>query len=173
MNIKSFIYTLCFGTIAIFGSGCASYKLGSTLDPALADVFVPTVRSRVNQTDIEAVVTSALISEIQREGTMCISKKENATTILEVEVIDYKQNTLRYHRDDLDRAAEYSMTIVAKITFKKLNEVGEEAIIASGTYEGYDTFLSGTDTITAKQNCLPNASKKLAELIVEDCVNAW
>lgn len=173
MKKRLFVFISLIFTLAICSSGCASYKLGSTLDPELADVFVPTVRNTINQTGIEATVTAALISEIQREGTMRISTKEKATTILEVEVIDYKQDTLRYYRDDLDRAAEYSMTIKAKITFRKLNETGEDAIITTGIYEGYDTFINEADTIAAKQKCLPQASKKLAEQIVEDCVNAW
>lgn len=173
MKKHSFAFISFVFILAILFCGCASYKLGSTLDPALADVFVPTVRNTVNQTDIEAIVTSALISEIQREGTMRIRAKEKATTILEVEIIDYKQDTLRYHRDDLERAAEYSMTIKAKVTFKKLNDANGETVISSGEYSAYDTFLSGIDTIASKRGGLSQVSKKLAEQIVEGCVNAW
>lgn len=173
MKKRLFVFISLIFTLAICSSGCASYKLGSTLDPELADVFVPTVRNTINQIDIEPVVTSALISEIQREGTMNISTKDKATTILEVEVTGYKQGTLRHRRNDLGRAAEYTMTLTAKVTFKKLNETNENAIITSGTYSANDTFLSGQDAITAKRNCLSQVSKKLAEQIVEDCVNAW
>ena len=173
MKIKSFIYTLCIGLLALSSAGCASYQLGSTLDPALKDVYVPTVRSKVNQPGIEATVTSAIIREIQREGTMRISEEKDASTILEIEIIGYEQDTLRYNSDDLGRAAEYTMTIEAKVMFRKLTGAPEEAIILSGTYEGEDTFLSGMDTISAKQRCLPEASKDLAEQIIDACISVW
>ena len=64
MKIKMLINALCVFCIAIFSSACANYQLGSTLDPALTDVYVPTVRSKVNQPDIEATVTSAILKEI-------------------------------------------------------------------------------------------------------------
>lgn len=173
MNIKILASALCIIVLATFGSGCANYQLGSTLDPALADVYVPTVRSKVNQPDIEATVTSAIIKEIQREGTMSICDKENASTILEIEVVEYIQNTLRYNSDDTNKAAEYTMTIKANVVFRKLSGEPEKAIILERTYSGEDTFLSGMDTISARQRCLPDASKDLAEQIVDACISIW
>ncbi len=173
MNIKLFLYTICITALTIFGSGCASYQLGSTLDPALADVYVPTVRSKVNQPGIEEAVTSAIIKEIQREGTMRICDKANASTILEIEVIEYVQDTLRYNSDDTTKAAEYTMTIKAKVVFRKLTGDPEKAIIIERVYEGEDTFLSGMDTISARQRCLPDASKDLAEQIIDACISIW
>lgn len=173
MKIKMFILTLCITTLAFFETGCASYQLGSTLDPALANVYVPTVRSIVNQPGIEATVTSAIIKEIQREGTMRICDKANASTILDVEIIEYVQDTLRYNSDDLGKAAEYTMTIKAKVIFRKITGEPEKSIIFERTYEGEDTFLSGMDTISARQRCLPDASKDLAEQIIDACISVW
>lgn len=173
MNTKKIINLVCVSFMVLFGAGCANYQLGSTLDPALTDVYVPTVRSKVNQPGIEAAVTSAIMKEIQREGTLRICDKANASTILEIEIIEYAQGTLRYNSDDLKKAAEYTMTIKANVVFRKLSGEPEKAIILKKTYSGEDTFLSGTDTISARQRCLPDASKDLAEQIIDACISVW
>ena len=173
MKIKMLINALCVFCIAIFNSACANYQLGSTLDPALTDVYVPTVRSKVNQPGIEATVTSAILKEIQRDGTLRICDKGNASTILDIEIIEYNQGTLRYNSNDQTKAAEYTMTIKAKVIFRKLSGAPEQAVILERTFSGEDTFLSGMDTISARQRCLPDASKDLAEQIIDACISIW
>lgn len=173
MKIKMFINALCITFLTIFSTGCANYKLGSTLDPALADVYVPTVRSKVNQPGIEAIVTSAILKEIQREGTLRISNKANASTILEIEIIDYDQTSLRYQSDDRGRTAEYTMTIKAVVSFRRHNSIIKDPIILQGVYFGEEIFQTQMDIISAKQRCLPEASKDLAEQIIDACISVW
>lgn len=175
---KEFIVKKAFKILSLISllslvMGCASYQLGSTLDPALTMVYIPTVRSEVSQPGIESIVTSALNSEIQRDGTLKIVPEELATTTIEVVIVDYSQDTIRYQKDDKGRAAEYSMVLKAKVVFKRLKGDVEKSIILSSTFEGDDTFLSGLDTVSAKQRCLPKAAEDLCEQIVDACISVW
>ena len=154
-------------------SGCAPYRLGSTLDPSLTAVYVPTVRSNVNEPGIESAVTSALISEIQRDGTMRITPESLATTKLEVTIVDYSQSAIRYNSDDNDRAEEYRMVLRAQVVFSRISGEKAGSVILRCVLEGEETFLKGMDTVSAKQRWLPEACDDLAEQIVDACISIW
>ncbi len=163
-------------SIFIFASisGCANYKLGTTLDPSLRDVYVPNVRNESGQPGVEIEVMRALTKEIQREGTLRIVSEENASTKLEVTVVGYKQDSIRYSSRESSLSEEYRMVLTANVTFASLNAPDpSKAIIVQRVFEGDKTFLRGTDTITARQRCLPFAAEEVAEEIINACVSAW
>jgi hypothetical protein len=173
MTGKSFLIAACAS--ALLGlSGCANYKLGTTLSDDLRDVYIPNVKNESGQPGVEIEVTKAIIKEIQREGTLRIVPEERASTRLDVIVVAYRQDSIRYNSRNNDLPEEYRMVLRASSTFTNLNaDDPEKAVIAQNVSEGDETFLRGTDTITARQRGLPKAAAELAEQIVEDCVSAW
>lgn len=155
-------------------TGCGHYQLGTTISEDLRYVYVPTVRNESGQPNVEIALTQALIKEIQREGTLRIVPEERANTRLDVVVVGYRQDSIRYNRKQSTVSEEYRMVLRANTTFTNLNPSDpDKAVIFEAVREGDDTFVRGTDTITARQRCLPRAAEKLAEQIVEDCVSAW
>ena len=154
--------------------GCGHYQLGTPISENLRDVYVPTVRNESGQPGVETALTQALLKEIQREGTLRIVPEERAGSRLDVVVVGYRQDSIRYNRSRSGVSEEYRMVLRAQSTFTDLNPVDpDKAIILQAVREGDDTFLRGTDVITARQRCLPKAAEELAEHIVEDCVSAW
>lgn len=175
ISMKSILLS-AFSAAAIVAAvpGCANYRLGTTLDPALRDVYVPNVRNESGQPGVEIEVMRALAKEIQREGTLRIVPEERASSKLEVVVVDYKQESIRYSSRETSLAEEYRMVLTANATFTDLNATDpEKAVIMQRVAHGDETFLRGTDTITARQRCLPIAAEELAEAVVDDCVSAW
>ncbi len=155
-------------------SGCGHYQLGTTISERLRDVHVPTVRNESGQPGVEIELTKALIKEIQREGTLRIVPEDRAASRLDVVVVGYRQDSIRYNRGKSTLSEEYRMVLRAQSTFTDLNaDDPDKAIVMQAVREGDDTFVRGTDVITARQRCLPRAAEELAEQIVEDCVSAW
>ncbi len=153
-------------------SGCGHYQLGTTLPNALRDVYVPSVRNDSGQPGVENEVTRALLEEIRREGTLRIVPEHRATTRLDVAVVNYQQDAIRYRREHSDVAEEYRMVLRAQVRFSRLADDGE-AVVFERMLEGEETFLRGMDAITAMQRCLPKAAKDLSERIVDACVSVW
>ena len=173
---KFFLNTLApFALLAALAAGgCANYQLGTTLAKELRTVYVPTVKNETMQPSADIELTRAILNEIRREGTLRITTEEKAATRLDVVVIGYRQDSIRYNQNNANMPEEYRMVLRAKSTFSH-NTADPESrkSIISQTLEGDETFTRGTDTITAQQRCLPRAAEKLAEQIVDACVSAW
>jgi len=168
-------FTCCAAVGAlVFLSGCANYKLGTTLSEDLRNVYVPTVRNESGQPGVEREVTKAILKEIQREGTLSLVSEDRASTRLDIVVVGYRQDSIRFNSENTGVSEEYRMVLRASSTFTNLNETDpKKATILQNIVEGEDTFLRGTDTITAMQQCLPKAAEDLAEQLIDACVSAW
>ena len=165
---------LCAATFAlsVFSGGCANYKLGTTLSEELRAVYVPTVINKTAEPRADSELTRALMREIQREGTLRITDKDKATTRLDVEITEYRQDSIRFSNNTSPE--EYRMVLRAQAVFSLISPgENEKPEIFRRTFDGDETFTRGTDTITAQQMCLPKAAEKLAEQIVDACVSAW
>ena len=158
--------------VGMFCAGCGSYRLGTTLSADLRAVHVPTVVNRTSEPRADAELTRALSREIQREGTLRITDADKATTRLDVEITEYRQDSIRFRNNTSPE--EYRMVLRAHAVFSRIvpDENGK-TVIMQRTFDGEETFTRGTDTITAQQQCLPKAAEKLAEQIVNECVGAW
>ena len=160
--------------VLVAASGCANYKLGSTLAENLRDVYVPNVRNESGQPGVEIEVTKAIQREIQREGTLRLVSQDRASARLDVVIVSYDQNSIRLNNNNTDKTKEYRMVLKAEVTFTDLNAKDPgKAVIVQNVSEGDTTFIGGTDTITSRQRNLPVVAEDLAKRIVEDCISAW
>lgn len=172
-RISFWFFSTLIATVALL-TGCGHYQFGTTLSESLRDVYVPSVRNESGEPGVENEVTRALLSEIRREGTMRIVPENRASTRLDVVVVAYKQDSIRYNRGNTDLSEEYRMVLRASATFTDLKAIDpDKTILLEQVLEGDETFLRGIDTITAMQRCLPKAAKDLAERIVDACVSTW
>ena len=158
--------------VSVVVSGCANYRLGTTLASDLREVYVPTAVNNTSQPLASAELTRALMREIQREGNLRITDEASAKTRLDVEIVDYRQDSIRFTNNNSPE--EYRMVLKAKAVFSRTSpDAGGKTEIIQRTFEGDETFTRGMDTITAQQQCLPRAAEKLAEQIIDACVSAW
>ena len=152
--MKTISATILSVVCASLLAGCASsYKLGTTLDPSLRDVYVPTVLNETSEPGVARAVDQALRKEILREGTLHLVPEMEATTRLDVVVTDYKQTAVSYSRKDTQRPNEYKMTISARVSFVQLprpqaGQPAERAIWHAKT-TGSENFIGGADSISA------------------------
>ena len=153
-------------------AGCSSYQLGTTLPENLRAVYVPTVVNKSSEPRADAELTRALAREVQREGTLRITDADKAMTRLDVEITEYRQDSIRFRNNTSPE--EYRMVLRARAVFSRVvPDANGKTIIMQRSFDGEETFTRGLDTITAQQQCLPRAAEKLAEQIIDACVSAW
>ena len=177
--MKRSVSVLAVLSALLLCAGCASsYRLGTTLDPGLRAVYVPTVLDESAEPGVARAVDQALRKEIIREGTLRLVPESEAATRLDVVVTQYRQEAVSYSRHDTQHPNEYKMTISARVSFARIprrraGETEPVSIWSRSSVTGSENFVGGADSVAAKMSCLPEASADLAEAIVDGCVGAW
>lgn len=153
-------------------AGCAShYQLGTTLPPDLRDVYVQAVQNNSAEPTIHQSATSALLREIQRDGTLnLVSDEASATTVLEVSILDFTMKATTYQANDKHTGREYRATIRSHVIFRKR---ATGTILYEGNIAGEEEFDATGDLTSAKRRMMPEACKDLAERIVDACISLW
>ena len=104
-----------FLSLACLVGGCSSYKLCSMLPPQIETVHMSTVVNETNEPLIENDVTTAILSELQRDGSLAIAPSDTADALMYVRVYGYKLTPLSYTRDSRSLPDEYRLTLTAEV----------------------------------------------------------
>lgn len=172
---KSCTVKMCIGIVMLSAvasvlTGCAGYRLGSTLPPGINVVHVPIFINKTSEPLLEIVTSQAVISEIQRDGTLSIGSREKCDVILDVSVIDLQLKPLRYETDRTTTTREYRMTITASL---KLTNRLTGKVMTRNVVIGENDFMPIGDLSSAKRDAVPEAARDLARRIVENIVEYW
>lgn len=142
----------------------------SMLPPGVRSVYVPAVINKCGRPGIEATTTSAIIQELQKDGSLKVVSAERADAILKVTVINYKLEPLRYDPENTKATIEYRLKLTADLEFKR---VATNEVIRKKRVEGESTFEPIADLPSSERRALPEATRDLAHDIVETVVEYW
>jgi hypothetical protein len=168
VNICASIIILVVASIML--PGCVGYRLGSSLPEGIEVVYIPTFINKTKEPLLEVVTSKAVISEIQRDGTLSIGNREKSDIILNVSVIDLKLKPLSYESDQTTTTSEYRMIITASL---KLTNLSTGKVMTRNVVTGETDFVPVGDLSSAKRDALPDAAEDLAHSIVENVVEYW
>ncbi len=168
--VKSVAVVIILAAVAGVLSGCVGYRLGSTLPPGINIVHVPTFINKTSEPLLEIVTSKAVISEIQRDGTLSIGSLEKCDIILNVSLIDLQLKPLRYETDRTTTTREYRMTITASL---KLTNRLSGKVMTRSVVTGETDFMPTGDLSSAKRDAVPDAASDLAHSIIENVVEYW
>jgi len=157
--------------LLVFLNGCSSYKLGSMLPPHIQTVFMPTVINSTSEPLLQNEVTTAIFSELQRDGSLSIESEDRADAILTVRVTRYHLTPLSYSDSNRSRPDEYRLELGAEVELVE-RETGN-TLVRSGQVTGQDEFVLAGDLNQARRIGLPGAADDLAEKIVSTVTEAW
>jgi len=166
-------HVICMALLGVLvtGGGCVGYRLGSMLPPDIKTVYVTTFANRTSEPELESATTGAAIAEFQKDATLrVVSKLADADTRLDVTLVGFSEQPLRYQRDRPKTANEYRIVIEAEIVFRR---VSSGAVIVKKTVQGDTTFVVAGDLGSSKRGAIPEAARDLAHDIVESLVEAW
>ncbi len=151
-------------------SGCAGYRLGSSLPSDMRSIFVPTFANETEEPLIEIEATSATIAEFQRDGTLRIENEETADLVLDCKLVSVTLDPLRYSETDKSRPNEYRLTLNASFILKR---GGTGEVVSRQSVCGESTFVFSGNLAGSKKSAIPEASRDLAKRIVESVVETW
>lgn len=151
-------------------SGCAGYRVGSTLDPSIQTVALSVV-NKTDEPSIEVAVMKALHAELQMDGRLEVCSQEEADVVLLVTLTRFSLQPLSYNRRKGSLAEEYRSTIVASAVLKN-SETGL-VLQENPQVSGYGDFPYNSDLTSAKRGALPETAADLARKIVSTTVTAW
>ena len=156
--------------VLYMGAGCVGYRLGTTLPPGIASIYVPTFENSTDEPRLETETTRKTIQEFQRDGTLKLAGQDDADARLDVVLERFELLPLRFEKDQAKTTREYRMLIRARVTFTRTDngEVLAERVVVGDTE--FDFF---GDLATSKIQNLPDAADDLAHRIVELIVEYW
>ena len=161
---------LLVGVLGTLPGGCVGYRLGSTLPPGINVVHVPTFMNKTTEPRLEIETSQATIRELQRDGTLSVSDLGKCDVVLNVALIGFRLEPLRYERDNSTTTREYRLTITADI---KLTNRRTGKVMTHTTVQGEADFVPTGDLSSTKREALPDAAEDLAHDIVESIVEYW
>lgn len=171
MRLSQFFLMMPLLALLLLQNGCTGYRLGSQLPKDIRSVYVPTVRNNTEEPLLENEMTRAILSQIQRDGSLKIATKENADAILYVTLDYYTINPLAYDGNNRSRPNEYRLILGARIEMVR-NDNGK-VLTRNSSLRGRNDFPLTGDLTSAKQNGLPGAAEDLARYIVAAITEAW
>ena len=151
--------------------GCASYRLGSMLPSSIQTVYMPTVINTTSEPLLENEVTTAILSELQRDGSLTLATEGEADAILSVRLTEYNLAPLSYASDNRTQPDEYQIRIRAEIEL--VERVSGKTLVRSANLTGEDEVPLSGNLTQAKRVGLPGAADDLARVIVAAVTEAW
>jgi hypothetical protein len=162
--------TLAFTCLALVWSGCAGYRLGSSLPPGIKSVHIPTFQNKCGEPLIEIDATRAAISAIQRDGSLQIKSIDTADAVLEVTLTSFDMDPLAYREDKRTAARQYRMILLASYVMK----TPSGAVIAQNSrVRGEATVDVSGDLSSSKARGLPALTDDLAHQIIKRITETW
>jgi len=161
---------LLFSFLALVLSGCAGYRVGSTLSKDIRTVGLA-IENKTDEPSIEVAVMKALRAELQMNGRLLVRPQEEADSVLSVTLTKFELNPLAYDRLTGSLTEEYRMMLTAKAVLRdaESNEVLREIPVVLGESE----FPYAADLTTTKRGALPKAADDLARKVVSQTVTGW
>jgi len=152
-------------------SGCAGYKLGSNLPPGISSINIPVFINNAREPGLESILTSATIQEFQKDGSLKVLSRDQASCVMEVTIQKYDLEPLRYRKNQAVTAQEYRLNITADVIVRKLP--GKEEIVNTKGIVGFTTFTALADLPSARRLALPKAAADLGQRLVKTVVEYW
>ena len=161
---------LLFPVLALILTGCAGYRVGSTLDKSIKTVSL-TIVNKTDEPSIEVAVMKALRAELQMDGRLEVRPKGESDVVLTVTLKKFELRALAFERKQGSLASEYRMTLTASALLSKAKT--SELILESPVLLGESEFTYGADLTSSKRGAMPKAADDLARKVVSTVVAAW
>ncbi len=153
--------------IPIVLAGCG-YTTSTIKDAGISSVYVPMFKNKTYEHDIHVTVTDAVINELILDGNLRLLKQEEADTILEGKVTEYKTEPLGYDKNN--DVEQYRVIVTAQVVFRNLNK---NEIICAQTIKGSTSYYTSGRLGMSEKAATDKAIENLARNIVSEVINFW
>lgn len=152
-------------------TGCANYRLGTTLPPHLKTIHVATFTNRTVEPNIESKITTAVRRKFQHDGQLkLVSSEADADIVLKATLVSYDIESLVYEKNNPNTTRRYRARIYCDVDAR---EAQSGKVIVTRRVCGDTTFPAAGDTVTARRNAVNDVARELAEEVVDCVIGAW
>ena len=171
--MKKLIFPLVLGALTLALSGCAGYSLGGHKPGHLAGITklaVPTFENLTLEPRLGALLTNAVIKQLQVDGAYQIVSKENAEAVLEGRVSGIDRSQFRSDRNNVLRTSQLLMRLHADFVVRDPNS---SAPIHTGRANANSYIVLDANVQNSEAQALEDAAQRLAATIANDLSEGW
>ncbi|HRJ10943.1 MAG TPA: LPS assembly lipoprotein LptE [Prosthecobacter sp.] len=170
MNFRLLACALGLGFLL---SGCAGYQLGGQKPGHLAGVTklaVPAFENLSLEPRLGALVTNAVIKQIQLTGAYEIVNEADAEAVLTGRIVRIRRSQFRSDRDNVLRTSQLLLTLSTDYTIR---DSGGGSILHRGAAAADSYTVLDRNVQNSEAQALEDAAQRLAANIATDLSEGW
>jgi hypothetical protein len=178
---KTFLLSTCYFLLITLG-GCG-YTTRSMIADKFKTIYIePFVNKiditkesyaankyQVNKPMLETDITNSVVNRFLLDGNLRLAPKESADLILKGELVEFRQDPLRYTKND--EVEEYRLNLVVNITLWDSRE--NKAVWQENNFTGDTTYFTSGSLAKSEDVAINDALADLSRRIVERTVEQW
>jgi len=169
--------------VALFFIAGCGYTTKSLLPSDLKTLYVDNLVNKINVTDeasdarmyrgyrpgMELEVTRTIRDKYLSDGNLKIADPERADLILTGSLVDYRNEALRYNRDD--NVEEYRVRLVVNLEMK--NAKDGKVRWTENNFAGESLYRTSGPLAKSEATAIKEAADDLARRVVERTIEEW
>jgi len=162
-----------FLVFAGFFAGCAGYTLGPvppTYMKGIRTVAVPVFKNSTISPDIEALATTAVIRQIQQDGTYQVTGADRADALVLGTIAAVHRTRARTLQGNVLASSEFNLRVTISFRVEK-PATGE--LLSQKDVEGVTSFFVGNDTASQERQAIPLAVEDAAVQFTSFLSEGW
>ena len=153
-------------------SSCAGYTLGPTPPTymkGIQRVAVPIFKNVSITPDVETVTTTAVIKQIQQDGTYEVTGVDQADAVVDGTIVGVDRTKARSLQGNVLASAEFNLDVT--ILFRIERPTGQ--VLAERKIQGTTSFFVGNDVYSQEREAIPLAVQDAAVQFVSFLSEGW
>ena len=179
-GLKGILLVLSF---PVFLTGCGYTTHAYVTQTGYKSIYVTPFLNKVDTTTefsegnrfmtyfplLENTITNTVVDKYKFDGTLRISKEEDADLVLKGELINYRRDTMR--NTTSDTPAEYRITLFMHLVL--IDNKTKKILWEKNGFAGDSSYFTTGNFVKTESQALQDAAADLARRIVEATVEAW
>jgi len=156
-----------------FFSGCLGYTLGPTPPTymkGIRRIAVPIFKNNTITPDVEALATTAVIKQIQQDGTYEVTGVDRADAVVVGTIASVHRTRSRTLQGNVLASAEFILRVTIDFRVEK---AGTADVVGQRSFEGATSFFVGNDTASQERQAIPLAVEDAAVQFTSYLSEGW
>lgn len=149
---------------------CGTYTFNPNIPGHIKTVAIPLAKNpRTFKYGAERTLTTALVDEFVRDGTLDITDEGDADSKLTVEIVNYKKEAVGYDVQEI--VNKYNLAMVISVTFIDLT-TGQVLFQEPNFYDAVQYYALGSQAET-EDEALQRLCEDIAVKVVNRTMQGW
>jgi hypothetical protein len=154
-------------------TGCVGYTLGPlppTYMKGVHRIAVPIFKNTTIAPDIEALATTAVIKQIQQDGTYEVTGADQADALVIGTIYSVNRTKARSLQGNVLASSEFNLRVTIRFLIEK---AGTGEIVGQRDVEGVSSFFVGNDIFSQERQAIPLAIEDVATQFTSYLSEGW